>query len=222
MLRRGIKERIWRYINALTVGSVGPFYVFWFLVCRLLFPLLVPGGTENGWYSILDKVYGHNNTETRMQPDIADNIIWARYTTPPPASNSDRKSTLFRCFFFSSPPSRIKTLSTPIPLHAAIQEATDAILYPSTMMQIPTVPLLTATAPKLIVVTGRSRRLAVENHQNELKELMGEHEHVGAEVRKTIGDVGTAFVVAVRDAFPFPYVLPFPYTCVPIRLAPPI
>ena len=36
----------------------------------------------------------------------------------------------------------------------------------------------------------------MENHRNELKELMGEHEYVGAEVRKTIGDVGTAFVVA--------------------------
>jgi hypothetical protein len=38
--------------------------------------------------------------------------------------------------------------------------------------------------------------LAVENHRKELTELMSEHEYVGAEVRKTIGDVGTAFVVA--------------------------
>lgn len=38
--------------------------------------------------------------------------------------------------------------------------------------------------------------MAAENHQKELKELMDEHGHVGAEVRKTIGDVGTAFVVA--------------------------
>jgi len=72
------------------------------------------------------------------------------------------------------------TLSTAIPLHAAIQQAT------------------TAASPsvKLIVVTGRSRRLAVENHRNELKDLMNEHGQVGAEVRKTIGDVATAFVVA--------------------------
>jgi hypothetical protein len=52
------------------------------------------------------------------------------------------------------------------------------------------------TTTKLIVVTGRSRRLAVENHRRELKELMKEHEYVGEEVRRTIGDVGTAFVVA--------------------------
>jgi hypothetical protein len=49
---------------------------------------------------------------------------------------------------------------------------------------------------KLFVVTGRSRRLAVENHQQELRELMEEHGRVGAEVRKTVGDVATAFVVA--------------------------
>ena len=45
------------------------------------------------------------------------------------------------------------------------------------------------------MVTGRSRRLGVENHRCELKELMNEHVSVGPEVRKTIGDVGTAFVV---------------------------
>jgi hypothetical protein len=54
----------------------------------------------------------------------------------------------------------------------------------------------TTTTTKLIVVTDRSRRLTVENHRKELKELMSEHEYVGAEVRKTIRDVGTAFVVA--------------------------
>jgi hypothetical protein len=49
----------------------------------------------------------------------------------------------------------------------------------------------------LIVVTGRSRRLAVENHRGELKELMEEYGHgVGTEVRKTIGDVATAFELA--------------------------
>ena len=42
----------------------------------------------------------------------------------------------------------------------------------------------------------RSRRLAVENHRSELRDLMLENGAVGAEVRKTIGDVATAFVVA--------------------------
>lgn len=51
-------------------------------------------------------------------------------------------------------------------------------------------------ATRLLVVTGRSRRLAVENHSTELKELMAEYGGVGSEVKKTIGDVATAFVVA--------------------------
>jgi len=45
-------------------------------------------------------------------------------------------------------------------------------------------------------VAGRSRRLAVENHQQELKELMEEHGSVSNEVQKTVGDVATAFVVS--------------------------
>ena len=34
------------------------------------------------------------------------------------------------------------------------------------------------------------------DHNKELKHLMDEHMRVGSEVRKTIGDVATAFVVA--------------------------
>ncbi|KDR83202.1 hypothetical protein GALMADRAFT_239040 [Galerina marginata CBS 339.88] len=126
-----------------------------------------------------DTVYGQQNTETRLQSETADNIIWARYAPPPPSSDS--KSTHSSTSSSSRPQIEFKTLPTPIPLHAAIQEASDAIL---------------ATKTKLVVVTGRSRRLAVENHRKELKELMDEHEKVGSEVRKTIGDVATAFVVA--------------------------
>ncbi len=74
------------------------------------------------------------------------------------------------------------TLTTPLPLHAAIQQASDVIGYlPGT---------------KVVIVAGRSRRLAVENHRSELRDLMLERGAVGAEVRKTIGDVATAFVVA--------------------------
>jgi hypothetical protein len=121
-----------------------------------------------------DTVYGQQNTEIRMQSDTADNVAWARYA---PASTSDPHST--------SPSNRhieFKYLLTPIPLHAAIQEATAVAL--------------SSSGYKLVVVTGRSRRLAVENHRAELRTLMDEHSHVGAEVRKTVGDVATAFVVA--------------------------
>ena len=46
--------------------------------------------------------------------------------------------------------------------------------------------------------TGRSRRLAVESHAVELKQITDENGTTGAaqEVRKTIGDVATAFIAA--------------------------
>lgn len=47
-----------------------------------------------------------------------------------------------------------------------------------------------------LVVLGRSRRMAVEDHNKELKMLIEAHGNVGGEVRKTIGDVATALVVA--------------------------
>jgi hypothetical protein len=36
----------------------------------------------------------------------------------------------------------------------------------------------------------------VDNHRQELKELMEEHRHVGNEVIKTVGDVASALLVA--------------------------
>jgi len=54
----------------------------------------------------------------------------------------------------------------------------------------------------VIVVVGRSRRLAVEDHHAELRALEAEHggAAVRADLRKTVGDVGTAFVMAGIDA----------------------
>jgi hypothetical protein len=72
------------------------------------------------------------------------------------------------------------TLSTPRPLDAAIKHAMH----------------LSLSCTTLFVVTGRSRRLAVENHRQELRELMQARGSMSDEVRKTVGDVATAFVVA--------------------------
>jgi hypothetical protein len=124
-----------------------------------------------------DTVYGQQNTEIRMESDTADNIAWARYA---PAFASDMKSS--HSTLSSNPHVEFKHLVTPLPIHAAIQEATAIAL--------------SSSGYKLVIVTGRSRRLAVENHRAELRTLMDEHSHVGAEVRKTVGDVATAFVVA--------------------------
>ncbi|KAG6899749.1 hypothetical protein C0993_007236 [Termitomyces sp. T159_Od127] len=116
-----------------------------------------------------DTVYGQFSTTTRMQSETADNISWTRYASP---TIENQTTALSRIEF--------KEITTPIPLHAGIHEA-EGCRRPGV---------------RLIVVAGRGRRLAVENHARELKDVMGEYGSVGSEVKKTIGDVATAFVVA--------------------------
>ncbi|KAG1901080.1 Sodium/hydrogen exchanger family-domain-containing protein [Suillus fuscotomentosus] len=119
-----------------------------------------------------DTVYGQTNTQMRMQSETADSIIWSRYAG---RNLSDVNTTgLLRAAL-----SRIDftNLASPVPLHAAIQRA--------------------SMCQRVLVVTGRSKRLAVEDHHAELKDLVEEHRAVGHEVMsKTIGDVATAFVVS--------------------------
>ncbi|KAG2130618.1 Sodium/hydrogen exchanger family-domain-containing protein [Suillus bovinus] len=119
-----------------------------------------------------DTVYGQANTQMRMQSETADSIIWSRYAGCN-LLDSDipgpLRTALSRINFTS--------LASPVPLHAAIQRA--------------------STNQRVLVVTGRSKRLAVEDHHAELKDIVEEHRAVGHEVmRKTIGDVATAFVVS--------------------------
>ena len=71
-------------------------------------------------------------------------------------------------------------LASPTPLQAALGRA--------------------GTLERAIVVVGRSRRLAAEDHHAELRMLEEVHGAVRADVRKTVGDVGTAFVMAGINA----------------------
>jgi Kef-type K+ transport system membrane component KefB len=138
-------------------------------------------GSVGSRLSDSNTVYGPQNTEIKMQSDTADNIAWARYA-PGSISNAKLSPSLDTSSLASSENHvEFKCLLTPRPLHAAIQEATAVAV--------------SSPACKLVVVTGRSRRLAGENHRAELKTLMDEHGHVGAEVRKTVGDVATVFMV---------------------------
>ncbi|KAG2130746.1 Sodium/hydrogen exchanger family-domain-containing protein [Suillus clintonianus] len=119
-----------------------------------------------------DTVYGQPDTQTRMQSETADSVIWSRYASRDLAVAgipAPLRAALSRIDF--------SNLASPVPLHAAIQRAS--------MYQ------------RVLVVTGRSKRLAVEDHSAELKDLVEEHRIVGHEVMtKTIGDVATAFVVS--------------------------
>ncbi|KAG0693115.1 hypothetical protein DFH29DRAFT_1040944 [Suillus ampliporus] len=118
-----------------------------------------------------DSVYEQSNTHMRLLSDTADSMIWSRYASRD-LSESDMPAPLRAAL------SRIdfSNLASPVPLHAAIQRAS---MY-----------------KRVLVVAGRSKRLVVEDHHAELKDLVEEHRMVGHEViRKTIGNVATAFVV---------------------------
>lgn len=53
------------------------------------------------------------------------------------------------------------------------------------------------TSKPVLVVTGRSRRMAVESHTQELQQLgLERNASLASEISKMFGDVGSAFVVA--------------------------
>ncbi|KAG2120237.1 Sodium/hydrogen exchanger family-domain-containing protein [Suillus clintonianus] len=118
-----------------------------------------------------DTIYGQANTEMVMQSETANSILWARYANSQPSDDtpSSLRSALSRITFSEH--------SSPIPLHSAIQQAS-------------------AHKPVLVVV-GRSRRLAGEDHTLEVQKILEERGSVGQDVvRKTIGDPATAFVAS--------------------------
>ncbi|KAI0715663.1 Sodium/hydrogen exchanger family-domain-containing protein [Cerioporus squamosus] len=120
-----------------------------------------------------DTVYGHATTQTRLQSETADNIAWARYTRPDDPSLAPALSRM-----------EFDEVSTPTPLHYLIEQA------------LAMSEGATDERSRLLILTGRSRRLAVENHHAELKTVMEEHGGVGSEVKRTVGDVTTALVVS--------------------------
>ena len=121
-----------------------------------------------------DTMYGNLTTQTRLQSQTADGIAWARYAAPSASILGDAEAHSRVTF---------EEFASPDPLRSALHRAR--------LVQRP------------IVVVGRSRRLAVDDHHAELRALEAEHgggAAIRADVRKTIGDVGTAFVMAGFDA----------------------
>ncbi|KIL00203.1 hypothetical protein PAXRUDRAFT_821906 [Paxillus rubicundulus Ve08.2h10] len=121
-----------------------------------------------------DTVYGQPTT--RLQSETANSMTWSKYASPTfenEGSSPFLRSALSRIHF--------SVLSVSAPLHAAIKRASG----------------IRETHQRLVIVAGRSRQLATENHHAELEQLFEEHWTVDHGVlRKTIGDVATAMVVA--------------------------
>ncbi|KAF9783146.1 Sodium/hydrogen exchanger family-domain-containing protein [Thelephora terrestris] len=129
--------------------------------------------------SPMDTVYAQHNTQIMLQCETADNITWGLYAEGREAEDGMSevlREALTRVEFLE--------MGTPKPLHAVIgrvNEITDE---------------MSGKQSRVLVMVGRSRRLAVENHGPELKEIMHSGKSIGREVKKTIGDVGTALVVS--------------------------
>jgi len=127
-----------------------------------------------------DTMYGNATTHTRMQSQTADGVTWARYA--PPSLESPKEAPAANDHALADALSRVtfEELTSPTPLQAALRRA--------------------GTLERAIVVVGRSRRLATEDHHAELRMLEEEHGAVRSDVRKTVGYVGTAFVMAGINA----------------------
>ncbi|KAH0578643.1 hypothetical protein H2248_003778 [Termitomyces sp. 'cryptogamus'] len=122
-----------------------------------------------------DTVYDQHDTRTRLASETADNLIWDRYVSVSASRDADTAAALSRISF--------KTLETSTPLHTIIEYT----------MKVPP----TGSVREVIVVTGRSRRMAVETHTAELKELITEAgASISSSVAKTLGDVGAALVAS--------------------------
>ncbi|KAL5501372.1 KHA1_2 [Sanghuangporus vaninii] len=141
-------------------------------------------------YDMPDTVYGAFTTQTRLQSETADNITWERYASPsgnppPPPAVAEALSRI-----------TFRTRATPRPLHFVIEKIF-SLSQPQTRPRPSCSSQLPRVSRKITVILGRSRRLAVEDHSLELKELLEQYHgsgSVGGEVRKTVGDVASAII----------------------------
>lgn len=143
-----------------------------------------------------DTVYGQVTTQTRLQSETRDNIAWARYAAPSADERHPQRvvDALTRITFTQ--------LRTARPLHTVVEQANALLGQGEVTPQDGDLAQSQSRSNNrsLIVVLGRSRRLAVENHQRELKELVESYGGVGGEMKRTVGDVATALIVSGCDA----------------------
>ena len=119
-----------------------------------------------------DTVYGQFNTQIRLESDTADNLTWEQFAKPTTRITFHTETTL-------------------TPLARAIELAkAEAALRTST-----------SSNKTMIVLAGRSRRMAVESLHSELCDMITDSgSTISAPVPKTLGDVGAALVLTNIDA----------------------
>jgi hypothetical protein len=113
-----------------------------------------------------------------MQSNTADSLLWDRITSPNSSISAEARAAVSRISFRSESANR--------PLHRMLELANSEA---------------SRSFKPLLVVAGRSRRMAVESHKVELQRLVADRAtSLPSEVSDTFGDVASAFVVAGGNA----------------------
>lgn len=120
-------------------------------------------------------MYGKPDTAFLLQSETADDLAWSQYATPKTEHETQPvvRAALSRIVFTE--------LSHPLPLHALVQRAKE----------------LQETHRRVLVIVGRSKRFVQDPIREEVKQLVETYKCPSHEmIQNTIGDVGTAFVIA--------------------------
>ncbi|EKM59486.1 uncharacterized protein PHACADRAFT_250007 [Phanerochaete carnosa HHB-10118-sp] len=119
-----------------------------------------------------DTVYAFKDTQTQLASETADNLLWDRYTR---STTPELSGALSRITFREEHSPRV------------LRSATDAAARVASEH----------SGSRLLVIVGRSRRMAVESHVQELQVFLSEKGvSLGSELMKTLGDVGSALVAS--------------------------
>ncbi|KEP46601.1 potassium:hydrogen antiporter [Rhizoctonia solani 123E] len=127
----------------------------------------------------LDTVYAQNTTQTRLQSDTIDNVLWAKMTLSPETQSPAIQAALSRIAFIQDESST--------PLARILQQCNDEH---STAL---------ASNKALLVVAGRGRRMAAASHTDELRGIIDSFNAsgtIGSEIQRTVGDLATTFIAS--------------------------
>jgi hypothetical protein len=129
-----------------------------------------------------ETVYAQPTTETRMKSQTADHVLWSRLTSE--AAGTPRIT--------------FGQLQSPRPLNAALEylSSEDVQRELSPPSSAGTGVGVRAPNKDLIIAVGRARRMAVESHQAELRDIaLKSRAQSTGELRKTVGDAASAFII---------------------------
>ena len=147
-----------------------------FLLCVSNLTLFIITFSQQTVAAAADTIYGQSNTQVRLESDTADNLTWEQFTKP---TTINSRIT-----------SHIETTSKPLGRAIELIKA-EATLRSSSSNNNKT----------MIVLAGRSRRMAVESLHSELCGLVNDSgSSISAPVPKTLGDMGAALVLTNVNA----------------------